>query len=70
MVLEWFKSYLANTHQYLQYTNSKPDTEMIPCGVAQGSVLGSLLFIIYTNDLSRSLKYSIYSSYFSQKHML
>ena len=44
MALEWFKGYLGNRQQYVQYKNSKSDTEMIPCGVAQGSVLGPLLF--------------------------
>ena len=58
MALEWFKSYLGNRQQYVQYKNSKSYTEMIPCGVPQGSVLGPLLFIIYTNDLPNCLKYS------------
>ena len=58
VALEWFKSYLGNRQQYVQYKNSKSDTEMIPCGVPQGSVLGPLLFIIYTNDLPNCLKYS------------
>ena len=60
MALEWFKSYLGNRQQYVQYKNSKSDTEMIPCGVPQGSVLGPLLFIIYTNDLPNCLKYYVY----------
>ena len=58
MALEWFKSYLGNRQQYVQYKNSKSDNEMIPCGVPQGSVIVPLLFIIYTNDLPNCLTYS------------
>jgi retron-type reverse transcriptase len=51
VALEWFRSYLDTRKQYVQYKNSKSSTETIPCGVPQGSVLGPLLFIVYTNDL-------------------
>jgi hypothetical protein len=58
VALEWFRSYLDTRKQYVQYKNSKSSTETIPCGVPQGSVLGPLLFIVYTNDLPNCLNYS------------
>ena len=45
------RSYLDNPKQYDSYNNSLSDTKTIYCGVAQGSVLGPLLFLLYINDL-------------------
>ena len=53
-LFNWFKSYLANRTQYVQYGNSKSETKTITYGVPQGSILGPLLFILFVNDFSRA----------------
>ena len=49
--LDWFSSYMYQRKQFVHYMGNDSHVETIKCGVPQGSVLGPLLFIIYTNDL-------------------
>ena len=49
--LSWFKNYLENGKQYLNYSNDVTNLPQIKCGVPQESILGPLLFLIYVSNL-------------------
>ena len=51
-VLQWFKSYLDNRSQFVNIDSIKSSISKIECGVPQGSVLGPILFSLYTQPLS------------------
>ena len=54
----WFQSYLYNRCQFVSINNCSSDPLPVKSGVPQGSILGLLLYVIYINDLSSSIKYS------------
>ena len=64
MVLAWFKSYLCGRHQKIKIDKSFSDSSLLEHGVPQGSVLGPLLFSLYTAPLS-----TIISSYGLSHHL-
>ena len=53
---DWFKSYLSNRHQYVSINGYESGLAAINSDVPQGSVLGSLLFLLYINDLNQAMK--------------
>ena len=54
---DWFKSYLSNGNQYVFTNGYESGLAAINCGAPQGSVLGSLLFSFYINDLNQVITF-------------
>jgi len=52
-VLGWCQSYLDGRTQYVRRGTDFSTVTLLLCGVPQGSVLGPILFVLYTADLLR-----------------
>ena len=52
VVLQWVRSYLTGSSQLVKFIGIVSTPQLLFCGVSQGSVLGILLFTMYTTPLS------------------
>ena len=64
--LAWFASYLQNRSQTITISGKQSRSQQLECGVPQGSVLGPILFNVYTAALGLLLRqektnYSMYA---------
>ena len=53
---DWFRSYLSDRKQLVSIESTHSDLKSLSCGVPQGSLLGPLLYLCYSNDMATSVK--------------
>ena len=64
--LKWFESYLYDRKQFVIINNVKSNTKPLQCGVPQRSVLGPILYLLYTAPIGdiiqrHGLQYHLYA---------
>ena len=71
IALKWFQSYLTNRTEYVLFNGIKSSKRVVQFGVPQGSVLGLLLFVLYTSDLKRiTEKYNLDAHFYADNSQL
>ena len=57
IALEWFRSYITNRSQFALIEGGRSQPRQLNCGVPQGSVLGPILYVLYTAPLADILRF-------------
>ena len=60
VLLDWIKDYLQDRKQRVVIDGQISEWISILSGVSQGSILGPLLFLIYTNDIVLDIRCEIF----------
>ena len=58
--ITWFKSYLSERIFFISIENQLSDYGRISCGVPQGSILGSLLSVIYVHNMTQAVNSNLF----------
>ena len=66
---DWFSSYLNNRSQRCSINGSLSKSQVLSCGIPQGTILGPLLFLLYINDLPNCLTHTQPRMYADDTHL-
>ena len=70
-VLQWFHSYLTGRSQFVEINDTKSSVRDVTVGVPQGSVLGPILYLLYTAPLAEIIRSHgiVYHFYADDTHL-